>query len=190
MTTFPIPPNYADHILVASPSSVVRQRVLESLRTPARRFEQASGGAEALGYLENGFWQVLFLDRHLPDLDAEELGQTVRKRFPKIEVVMLDLEDEGGVHPNLDSESASEPFSDQIAASSLGHAETVIDNDGEAVMRARSSQSSLDTPLPGMIGSNSRVMQPVYRLARPGAERKLLLAQFINLARARRAPSR
>lgn len=61
MTSFPTPPDYANHILVASPSSVVRQRVLESLRSPVRRFEQASGGAEALVYLESGFWQVLFL---------------------------------------------------------------------------------------------------------------------------------
>lgn len=166
MTTFPITPNYADHILVASPSPVVRQRVLDSLRTPTRRFEQATGGAEALGYLEDGFWQVLFLDRHLPDLDAEELGQTVRKRFPKIEVVMLDLEHEGSIHPSLNPESASEPFADETAASILAHPETLIDNDGETVTPARSSQSILDAPLPGMIGANSRMMQPVYRLAR------------------------
>src|SRR5216684_9072597 len=92
MTSYPIQPNYADHILVASPNTVVRQRVLESLRSPVRRFEQATGGAEALAHLESGFWQVLFLDRHLPDLDAEELSQTVRQRFPGIEVVLLDPE--------------------------------------------------------------------------------------------------
>jgi len=92
MTSPPIPPNYADHILVASPSTRVRQRVLESLRSPARRFEQAAGGAEALVHLESGGWQVLFLDRRLPDLDAMELSQTVRQRFPEIEVVLLDPE--------------------------------------------------------------------------------------------------
>src|SRR6202521_153984 len=84
MTSFPIPHNYAEHILVASPSNVVRQRVLESLRSPVRRFEQASGGAEALVHLESGFWQVLFLDRRLPDLDAEELSQTVGSVFPEL----------------------------------------------------------------------------------------------------------
>jgi DNA-binding NtrC family response regulator len=90
MTSFPIPANYANHVLVASPSIVVRQRVLEKLRSPVRLFEQASGGAEALVHLETGFWQVLFLDRRLPDLDAEELSETVRQRFPGIEVVLLD----------------------------------------------------------------------------------------------------
>jgi hypothetical protein len=39
MTSYPVPPNYADRILVASPSHVVRQRVLESLRSPIRRVE-------------------------------------------------------------------------------------------------------------------------------------------------------
>jgi len=34
--------------------------------------------------LESGSWQVLFLDRSLPDLDAEELSQTVRQRFLRI----------------------------------------------------------------------------------------------------------
>jgi DNA-binding NtrC family response regulator len=165
MTTFPIQPNYADHILVASPSTVVRQRVLESLRSPARRFEQAAGGAEALDHLESGFWQVLFLDRHLPDLDAEELGQTVRKRFPKIEVVMLDPEPESDHDPNRDpnNEAAGN-------ATGLEHllvqTDSVIDNHELARLPARAAQSFLDAPLPGMIGNNSRIMQPVYRLVR------------------------
>src|SRR5208337_5575564 len=84
MTSYPMPANYADRVLVASPSPAVRQRVLESLRSPARRIEQASGGAEAMVHLESGSWQVLFLDRSLPDLDAEELSQTVRQRFLRI----------------------------------------------------------------------------------------------------------
>jgi CheY-like chemotaxis protein len=84
MTSCPMPPNFADHVLVASPSSVVRQRVYESLRSPNRHLVQAKGGAEALAHLETGNWQVLFLDRRLPDLDAEELPETVRQRFPGI----------------------------------------------------------------------------------------------------------
>ncbi len=102
MTTFPIPHNYANHILVTSPSPVVRQRVLESLLSPVRCFEQACGGAEALVHLESGFWQVLFLDRRLPDLDAEELSQTVRQRFPGIDVALLDSEIDPALGPVLD----------------------------------------------------------------------------------------
>jgi len=182
MTTFPTSPNYADRVLVASPSPVVRQRVLESLRSPVRRFEQATGGAEALVHLESGFWQVLFLDRRLPDLDAEELSQTVRQRFPGIEVVLLD--------PESDAESAAaekkanllpemrpvaDPATDHVEADALlrlrsepAPAERSSEMDGaedELLPPARAAHTILEAPLPGMIG-NSRIMQPVYRLAR------------------------
>jgi DNA-binding NtrC family response regulator len=160
MTTFPIPPNYADHILVASPSTVVRQRVLESLRSPVRRFEQAAGGAEALVHLESGFWQVLFLDRRLPDLDAEELSQTVRQRFPGIEVVLLD--------PESDDEATAIEKEDLLpelwpALSQDKDRDKDKDNDRSKLLLA--AHSRFEAPLPGMIG-NSRIMQPVYRLAR------------------------
>src|SRR3981189_3155706 len=138
MTSLPLMPNYADHILVASPSSVGRTRVLESLRSPARRVEQASGGAEALDHLENGLWQVLFLDRSLPDLNAEELSQTIRQRFPAVEIVRLDSE--------------ADP-------------ETVVPEPEFPVNTARSTpaplsagaavvNSILQAPLPGMIGGS------------------------------------
>ncbi|MFY9646436.1 MAG: sigma-54 dependent transcriptional regulator [Terriglobales bacterium] len=171
MTSLPVPPNYANHVLVASPSTVVRERVLESLRSPARCFEQAAGGAEALVHLESGFWQVLFLDRQLPDLDAEELSHTVRRRFPEIEVVLLDG-DAGAVAdrekdmlaeawPALrqaDSREWSGQRDDERANSECG--------DHAPVRKAVSdSFSNCAAPLPGMVG-NSLVMQPVYRLAR------------------------
>jgi len=89
-----MPPNYGEHVLVASPSSLVRQRVLDSLNPRARRVEHATGGAEALLHLENGLWQKLYLDRRLQDLDAEELSQTVRQRYPSVEVVFVDSNDE------------------------------------------------------------------------------------------------
>lgn len=170
MTSFPIPHNYADHILVASPSNVVRQRVLESLRSPVRRFEQASGGAEALVHLESGFWQVLFLDRRLPDLDAEELSQTVRQRFPGIEVVLLD--------PESDAEPAAAGEKWHLLPEVCPALSQVKDRDEDEnknkskekhedklLPPARAAHSILEDPLHGMIGS-SRIMQPVYRLAR------------------------
>jgi DNA-binding NtrC family response regulator len=161
MMTFPISPNYADRVLVASPSPVVRQRVLESLRSPVRRFEQATGGAEALVHLESGFWQVLFLDRHLPDLDAEELSRTVRQRFPGIEVVLLD--------PELDSKSDAEPAAAEERGDLLPQIWPAVsqykgkNKDEDQLLPA--AHSILEAPLPGMIG-NSRIMQPVYRLVR------------------------
>ena len=152
MTSLPFMPNHAEHILVASPSPVVRQRVLESLRPSVQRVEQASGGAEALGHLESGPWQVLFLDRSLPDLDADELQRTIQRRFPGIEVVFL--EGESGLATSVISAPKA-----PTAVSTKGAGESAIP-DGEAQRG----------PLPGMIGT-SRSMQPVYRAARLLAQR-------------------
>ena len=172
MTSFPIPHNYANHVLVASPSNVVRQRVLESLRSPVRRFEQASGGAEALVHLESGFWQVLFLDRRLPDLDAEELSQTVRQRFPGIEVVLLDPEsdaeptaagDKGNLLPEM--WPALSQVKDRDEDENKDKNKNRDKHEDKLLPPARAAHSILEDPLPGMI-SNSRIMQPVYHLAR------------------------
>ena len=155
MTSLPIPPNYAGHVLVASPSAVVRQRVLKSLNSPAHRVEQASGGAEALVHLETGSWQVLFLDRRLPDLDAEELRQTIRQRFPGIEVVLLDPDGE------------AEPLP-------AGPIEGLIPEEWTALPNALPAHrdvavhSVIDAPLPGMIGKLSHHAAGISRGAPAG----------------------
>lgn len=157
MTSLPRPPNYSGHVLVASPSAVVRQRILKTLSSPAHRVEQASGGAEALVHLETGSWQVLFLDRRLPDLDAEELRQTIRQRFPGIEVVLLDPDNDAASRP-------AEPIEGLIPEDSTALPNSLPADRDVAV------HSVVDEPLPGMIG-NSRNMQPVYRVARLLARR-------------------
>ncbi len=168
MTSYPVPPNYADRILVASPSHVVRQRVLESLRSPVRRVAQASGGAEALVQLESGSWQVLFLDRRLPDLDSEELSQTVQRRFPGIEVVLLDPESDAAP---VATEEKTNALPEMWPAPQGGSKSDDSKNnhkdksEAELLPAARPPQSILEDALPGMIG-NSRIMQPVYHLAR------------------------
>ena len=167
MTTFAVTPNGMDHVLVASPNMVVRQRVLESLNPNARRVEQASGGAEALVRLEQGFWQVLFLDRCLPDLDAEELSRTVRERYPAVEVVLLDSEMDA-VTRGLGSDNLPVPASavppahdDTDQSNSQGRREAPGRNGGEGVRAAA---------LPGMIG-DSATMQDVYRMVKLVAAR-------------------
>jgi DNA-binding NtrC family response regulator len=163
MTSYPIPPSHAGRILVASPSHVVRERILKSLRSPLCHFEQARGGAEALVQLERGDWQVLFLDRRLPDLDAEELSQTVRHRFPGIEVILLD--------PELDSTSDAEAIAADATPVFTPEVLPVAEGSTSHAAERSSTKSYVAAdvlaaaPLQGMIG-NSRVMQPVYQLAR------------------------
>ena len=77
-------------VLVASPNPSFREQVRRTLDAGSAPVVEVSGGADALAELENGNWQLLFLDRRLLDLDAEELIQIIQARFPRIEVILLD----------------------------------------------------------------------------------------------------
>jgi len=77
-------------VIVASADASVRQKILRELLDSRIPASEALGGADAIGKLEDSECQLLFLDRKLPDLDAEELLRTIHARFPGIDVLMLD----------------------------------------------------------------------------------------------------
>jgi DNA-binding NtrC family response regulator len=139
-------------ILVASPSTLFREQVRRSL--PQRRLpvQEVQGGADALASLESGQWDVLFLDRHLRDLDAEELVAIIKTRFPGIEVVLLDS---GGDMPQLAEVTGSTSWSD-TSGTAPG-------------LKFPAPMQSVE-PLPAMIGQ-APAMQRLYRLARLVAPR-------------------
>ena len=148
MTTTPIlSPMPSGDVLVASPSTLLREQVLHRFDDSGRTVYEARGGAEALVKLENGDWQVLFLDRRLPDLDAEELIHIIKRRFPGIEVVLLDS-DSGQSLP--------------IAMSDQGG--WISD------VTPRRPKAAPVECLPGMIGE-TEPMQRVYRMVRLVAPR-------------------
>jgi DNA-binding NtrC family response regulator len=156
MTTFPslFPP--AGGALIASSNSALREQVLQRLNGRCRPVQQALGGADALVKLEGGNWQVLFLDRRLPDLDAEELIAIIERRFPGTQVVLLDSDFSG-------------PWDD--AAEVLG-TEANLGGQGPAPEKSwsRIAERHEPEPLPGMIGRSEPVGH-VYRLARLVAPR-------------------
>lgn len=118
--------------------------------------------------LESGCWQRLFLDRRLPDLNAEELSQTVRQRFPGIEVVLLDSEfnaefnTKDDVEP--DPDTVGSDAHDRPAERSTAEPQDNANANTEGEVLPAVAFRSV-APLPGMIG-DSPSMQPVYRLAR------------------------
>ncbi|MGA8617332.1 MAG: hypothetical protein WB660_02260 [Candidatus Sulfotelmatobacter sp.] len=71
-------------VLIASPSSILREQVLNSLNGRWQPLQHVLGGAEVLVKLEEGDWQVLFLDLRLRDLDCQELVTIIQRRFPAI----------------------------------------------------------------------------------------------------------
>jgi DNA-binding NtrC family response regulator len=143
--------------LIASPDSALREQVVHRLNGRCRPVQQALGGADALAKLEKGDWQVLFLDRRLPDLDADKLIAIIQQRFPGTQVIMLDSDSEGGGGRG-DARQGSSPKHESASHISLNCAAPGI--------RQREAQD----PLPGMIGT-SEAMQRVYRMVRLVAAR-------------------
>jgi DNA-binding NtrC family response regulator len=171
MTTFPIITRAAGGALIASPSSALREQVVHHLNGRWQPVQHALGGAEALLKLEEGDWQVLFLDRRLPDLDSEELIAIIQRRFPGTQVVWLDS---GAVFPGDEAEQAGQPDPDLPAPDGAKEegswtAEDNTKEDNKGVAALTKNENEYET-LPGMIG-RSEAMQRVYRLARLVAPR-------------------
>jgi len=148
MTTTAVLPSAVGGVLVASPSTTFREQVRRSL--PERRWpvEEVQGGADALAKLESGGWQMLFLDRSLPDLDAEELVSIIRARFPGTEVVVLDSDSDAVPLWPASRQPLSWPKAERSAVEVA--------------------------PLPGMVGQ-SPAMQSLYRKTRLVAPRDTTL---------------
>jgi DNA-binding NtrC family response regulator len=98
--------------------------------------------------------QVLFLDRRLADLDAEELLTVIRKRFPGIQVVLLDSDS-----THADEDCAPELEAQEVFPASPLHRPM-----------PRAADHGISQPLSGMIGT-SEAMQNVYRMVRLVASR-------------------
>ena len=140
--------------LIASPNGALREQVLHRLNGRCRPVQQALGGADALAKLEKGDWQVLFLDRCLPDLDAQEVIAISRRRFPGIQVVLLDSEPARSGREHEDSAAGVD------AGAPIGNEPLPRDRE----ITRREYPNSVE-PLPGMIGT-SEAMQRVYRMVR------------------------
>lgn len=138
-------------VLVASPNLQVREEVMRKLERHGP-VETASGGAEALSRLESGCWHQLFVDRRLPDLDAEELVGIVERRFPRIRVVLVSA---GSATQDSDADLITGERNDWAQDSLIAKSEACLD----------------EATLPGMIG-DSAPMRKAYRMARLVARRE------------------
>ena len=121
----------------------------------------ACGGAEALAKLESGQWQMLFLDRQLPDLDAGELVLIIERRFPGIRVVMVDSET---------SESGKAIAGDSVENWRVP-ARAIESRVDASSATGPPAFSHKDAALPGMIG-DAEPMRMVYRMVRLVAARE------------------
>ena len=160
MTTLaPLSYNPDPAVIVASPNPGIRKQIVQNLLQSRVAATEALGGADALVQLESSECQLLFLDRRLPDLDAEELLQIIHRRFPGIDVLLLD--DAG--HPLLPTQWRSAGA--HRLFETLGRWEAPA----PVPPSLQVTSATLD-PLPGMVGQ-APCMHHVYRMARLVAPR-------------------
>ncbi|MFZ3279360.1 MAG: sigma-54-dependent Fis family transcriptional regulator, partial [Candidatus Sulfotelmatobacter sp.] len=153
--------------LIASPCSALREQVLQTLNGRCRPVQQALGGAEALVTLEKYDCEVLFLDRRLPDLDAEELIAIIERRFPGTQVVMLDSDRDAPAERG----AAGEAEKDSWRHRGTGTSRDGIRRETGPGTNVLPAPERIE-PLPGMIG-RSEAMGRVYRLVRLVAPRPI-----------------
>ncbi len=146
-------------MLVASANEQLRKRVMQNLAFKGLAIVEAQGGAEALGKLEAGDWQLLCLDRWLPDLDVQELVRTVKARFEDLDIAMVDSET-GQLVPGDGADSLPKTVLRQ----------EIDDAAPRLCVTPRLEPAETVEPLPGMIGAGA-AMQRVYRMARLVAPR-------------------
>ena len=183
MSALPAPSfPYCGGALIASPSRALREQVVTRLNGRCRPVQHALGGADALAQMEKGNWQVLFLDRSLPDLDTEELMTIIQRRFPDIQVVLLDsagalpvdgvndkVRDESSVAENREAENNTNPVNGNDEAHTARSGVAAGGLTARAGMREAPQYPPVE-PLPGMIGTSGAMLR-VARLVRLVAPR-------------------
>jgi transcriptional regulator with GAF, ATPase, and Fis domain len=173
-----------NRILVASADPMFRDRVKRSSVYADALSEEAVGGAHALAKLLQWPCDGVLLDRNLPDLDAQEVAEQIRKQYPQIEVELLDpgaiagKEEEAGQRDAVAVEEAvSATATEEAVDAAAETTEELADEpdsgevaESEAGPGERVAAAGHVEPLPGMIGA-SRAMEQVYRLVQMVANR-------------------
>ena len=142
-------------VLIASANEEFRKRMLGRAGFGDYVREEALGGAHALAKLGQFPCDSVLLDRRLPDLDADEVAEMIRDRYPSVAVEVVDSSADD-LSTSTDSLDAA-PIMEQ-SESLTGERDRASDEGPEA------------TALPRMIGT-SRAMRQVYRMVRMVAPR-------------------
>ncbi len=80
-------------VLVSADASF-RQRLAEILIGMRWKVREASGGAEALSYLEEAPSEALLLDFWLPDLEAGDFAEQLRIQYPNLDLICVNEAEE------------------------------------------------------------------------------------------------
>jgi len=106
----------------------------------------------------------VLLDRNLPDLDAREVAEQIRRQFPQVAVELVDSRIEFGKPQDMEVSEAK-----TVPDGGGGTSQAAEEEDEQEEKQLHETPGDAE-PLPGMIGS-SRAMEQVYRLVRMVANR-------------------
>lgn len=77
------------HVLVVDDESMVRTVIGEYLKIDGHIVETADGGRDGLEKFHNGRFDLVVVDRAMPDMNGDQLAGAIRSANPTIPVVML-----------------------------------------------------------------------------------------------------
>jgi len=142
-------------VLIASSDPRMRSRSLAETSDQDVFVEETPTGAQAMARLRSLNFDLLILDRRLPDLNAEEVAEIVRKKFPSMRIQLVD------------SAAPAEEKPAPLPVNKLISRELPP----EQLHVSPADPAATETGgLPGMVGQGT-AMQKVYRLARLVAPR-------------------
>lgn len=80
-------------ILLVDDHAIVRQGVKQLLldKGIATDVSEAESGAEALAQIDRAFWDIVLLDISLPDMNGIEVLKRLRRKAPRIPVLMFSM---------------------------------------------------------------------------------------------------
>jgi len=154
-------------VLVASSNEAFRRLWAGKPEYETADMGEAAGGADALAKLESENWGEVLLDRHLHDLDVDEVLQIIRGRHPHLLVRVVDSDFDAGKGGDVE-----EP--PRVIASSELSSGVQFDREISflpAAVPIEDRQRNIGKmplpvePLPGMMGDGPGLEQ-IYRLAR------------------------
>ena len=159
-------------VIVASPDDIFREHVGRALLAMRWPSVEALGGADALNKLNSlaGIETVIF-DRHLPDLDVDDLDVSLRAHYANLDVLLVDLRAEEACSTNR---ALIHPRTKELAWQ-LGRRVEIVPQDRRVIEPTVTEEGATSggefAPLPGMIGKHKAVAE-VSRLVRLVAPRK------------------
>jgi DNA-binding NtrC family response regulator len=158
-------------VMVASPREDLRRQLIARIGRKTGGVIEALGGADALAQLDSAPCQVLLLDRHLLDLNAEELVEILKVQRPDLAVVLLESAEE--VEGDRQERAAPDGEGNEKLAPDSGAEEAIellAEDNAEDNAEDIEDLNVSAEPLPGMLGSTPS-MNRVFRLARLVAPR-------------------